>query len=261
MYHFPFGEPVRPVRQTPIANAKVFVLGVYASAVHARWIGPDGGQVVAALAVASEPEIFWRGEGAEEIVGRITVPLRAGRLIAAAQGSNGPSGRALDELYLAPLGVDRGEAWLCDLLPESRANPAQRERIERLYDPLVRTGVVPAATIPPAPTGASQIVDAARVSEIADEFERSGAEVLVTLGDHPLKEFVRAWPSGRELCPTGRLSSLVGGGNAYGMRRSMKIRDRKADLIALAHPRQAAGLGSYSQVWKDRHNGWIRSLR
>ena len=52
---FPFGQPLHEVQQTDRRPKKVFVLGVYASAVHARWIGPEGRDVVKALAVASEP--------------------------------------------------------------------------------------------------------------------------------------------------------------------------------------------------------------
>ena len=59
---FPFGQPVLRVVQRDRGPKRVFVLGVYASAVHARWIGPDGRQRIGAVAVASEPEIFWRGD-------------------------------------------------------------------------------------------------------------------------------------------------------------------------------------------------------
>ena len=64
-YHFPFGQEVKVLKQTDTTPKKVFVLGVYASAVHAKWSLEDK-VVVNALAVASEPYIFWRGEGAEE---------------------------------------------------------------------------------------------------------------------------------------------------------------------------------------------------
>lgn len=37
-YHFPFGEELKPVLQQDRTPKKVFVLGVYASAVHARWV-------------------------------------------------------------------------------------------------------------------------------------------------------------------------------------------------------------------------------
>lgn len=46
--NFPFGEPLKKVQQQDRSPKKVFVLGVYASAVHARWIDKDGKQKVAA---------------------------------------------------------------------------------------------------------------------------------------------------------------------------------------------------------------------
>jgi hypothetical protein len=39
---FPFGEPLRVVAQQDRTPKKVFVLGVYASAVHAKWVFPEG---------------------------------------------------------------------------------------------------------------------------------------------------------------------------------------------------------------------------
>ncbi len=66
---FPFGQPIQKVCQTDRTQKKVFVLGVYASAVHARWICPDKKTLIRALAVDSEPEIFWTGERhAKEII-------------------------------------------------------------------------------------------------------------------------------------------------------------------------------------------------
>ena len=61
---FPFGTPITPVKQADTTPKRVFVLGVYASAVHARWVADDGKTIINALGVASEPEIFWRGEEA-----------------------------------------------------------------------------------------------------------------------------------------------------------------------------------------------------
>jgi hypothetical protein len=60
-YRFPFGEKLQKVQQKNRNPKKAFVLGVYASAVHARWVDAGGKQKVAAFAVASEPEIFWPG--------------------------------------------------------------------------------------------------------------------------------------------------------------------------------------------------------
>ena len=93
-------------------SKRVFVLGVYANAVHARWMNRDGKQQVRALAVALVPNIFWRGEGADEIVSRVTIQEKAGRLEPAGCHLNGPSGRSIYRDYLKPLGLTRENAWL-----------------------------------------------------------------------------------------------------------------------------------------------------
>ncbi len=67
-YYFPFGQKLLQVKQLDRSPKKAFVLGVYASAVHARWLDKKGKQIVSALAVASEPEIFWEGENADQII-------------------------------------------------------------------------------------------------------------------------------------------------------------------------------------------------
>ena len=62
-------------------DPRVFVLGVYASAVHAWWLNLDGSTRVVALAAASEPHIFWGGEGETEIIASIQVPAEADHLV------------------------------------------------------------------------------------------------------------------------------------------------------------------------------------
>lgn len=59
-YRFPFGQILKPLIQEVQTPKKVFVLGVYASAVHACW-KKDNKIIARALAVASEPRIFWQG--------------------------------------------------------------------------------------------------------------------------------------------------------------------------------------------------------
>lgn len=66
VYQFPFGEPVRRLEQQDRTAKPVFVIGVYASAVHAKWINL-GKTICQALAVARESEYFeskakWRRE-------------------------------------------------------------------------------------------------------------------------------------------------------------------------------------------------------
>ncbi|OFW56550.1 MAG: hypothetical protein A2133_08530, partial [Actinobacteria bacterium RBG_16_64_13] len=105
MLSFPFGMPITPVRQMDATPKRVFVLGVYASAVHARWVADNGKTIINALAVASEPEIFWRGEDADKLIEQIPAPHGAGRLVPANKTLNGPSGVTLDSMFLESLGI------------------------------------------------------------------------------------------------------------------------------------------------------------
>ena len=247
---FPFGQPIRRVVQTDRSAKRVFVLGVYASAVHARWIGPDEKQVVRALAVASEPYIFWRGEGTKEIVSRIEIPAEAAHLESAACNLNGPSGRSLDEDFLEPLGMGRDQAWLCDLVPQSCMNDGQARAIKERYAPVARRLGLPAAhwaTVPKV------LADDARRREIAEELRESKAEILVTLGDKPLKWFGATFGTRRTLGAYGRESE------SYGSLHEVKIDGRPMKLLPLVHPRQAARLASHSRNWAELHRVWKES--
>jgi hypothetical protein len=112
-YIFPFGSELKKVEQQNKSPKEVFVLGVYASAVHARWIDHDDKIKVLALAAASEPSIFWRGnkEKVVEIINEIKIPYELGKLEPAEPRFNGISGRLLDKDYLDPLGYSRKQAW------------------------------------------------------------------------------------------------------------------------------------------------------
>ena len=204
---FPFGQPIRRVVETDRSAKRVFVLGVYASAVHARWIGPEGKEVVRSLGVASEPYIFWRGEGTDEIVSRIEIPAKAGRLVSAGGNLNGPSGRSLDEDFLEPLGMGRDQAWLCDLVPHSCMNDGQAGAIEKRYAPVARCLGLPEADWATVP---KKLADEARCRKIAEELRESKAEVLVTLGDLPLKWLGRHSGRGGPLGHTAGSSNLMG---------------------------------------------------
>jgi uracil-DNA glycosylase len=195
----------------------------------------DGKTIINALAVASEPEIFWRGNDAKALIERIPIPSGAGRLVTASKTLNGPSGVALDSMFLEPLGLTRQDAWLCDLLPESRCNPRQRAAIVREYDTRRETLGLPAYKFPEVP---STLASATRRLEIEDEILTSSAEVLVTLGDQPLKWFVQHHGSESTLGAYGETPET------YGRLHNLVIADKKLKLLPLAHPRQAGRLGS-----------------
>ena len=247
---FPFGEPVTQVAQSDQRPKKVFVLGVYASAVHALWRGPDSRVRVRALAVASEPCIFWRGEGAREIIEAIEVPAAAGSLEPTDQRFNGPSGRALDDHFLQPLGLDRGDAWLADLLPHSCANEGQRAAIAREYSPLVEALGLPPAQVPPVPR---QLASVARQDALFNEIQASSAQLLVLLGDSPIQHFVQRWNPG-----VARLGGFGQDPSTYGRVHPLRIGDRVMDVLPLVHPRQAARLGRSSAGWHAVHQRWVQ---
>lgn len=249
---FPFGEPVRWVEQSDRTAKKVFVLGVYASAVHAKWSCPNGKQKVGALAVASEPYIFWRGDGVEALLESIHMPPSLGRLEPAAPKFNGPSGLALDELILEALGLDRSAVWLSDLVPHSCANPAQLAAISREYLPVVEAFSLPHPSVPEVPR---RLADDQRREELLEEVRQSKAELLVTLGDQPLRWFLGPLAGAKR-----RLVDYGADAATYGRLHWMELGGRRIAFLPLAHPRQIARLGRSSQRWSDLHEHWRRSI-
>ena len=95
--------------------------------------------------------------------------------------------KVLDEHILAPLGFTRKDAWLCDLLPETRLNPGQVKVLKNEYEKEIEKYGLNEVTIPKRP---SVFCDSIRCEEILAEIEESKAELLVLLGDIPIKQFL-----------------------------------------------------------------------
>jgi uracil-DNA glycosylase len=251
-YTFPFGQPVKTLIQEDRSPKKVFVLGVYASAVHARWVNNDGKTITPALAVASEPCIFWRGreevkyENAEQIISRIDT-RGAGTLVPAAEQFNGPSGRALDELFLKPMELNRDDAWLCDIVPYSCRNLGQAKVIREKYDPEMLEHGLPEATTTPVP---SPLCADERRQRILAELRESKARTVILLGDEPIKSFLHFFDS-----RWNRLGQF----EPYGSYHKVNIAGTDYDVLPLVHPRQASQLGAHSAKWYELHMEWIRS--
>ena len=250
-YHFPFGQKLTKVQQTETTpNKEVFVLGVYASAVHAKWLDKEGKIKVQALAVASEPEIFWRGLDAKEQIEKIkNIPQELGTLIPANKNLNGPSGVALDDLFLKPLGYSREQAWLCDLLPESRVNPNQQKAV-RMYNDIANQYGLPLSTIPVFREDEIKEKAKQRRLEILDELEKSGAKTIILLGDLPIRWFLHFFDKRTKLSQFGNSQET------YGQRHDIVINNRTYSVIPLCHPRNAARLGAFSKTWAELHDEW-----
>jgi hypothetical protein len=245
---YPFGAPLRLVVQDDLGPKRVFVLGVYSSAVHAKWIGPNNRLLVRALAVASEPSIFWDGSGVEALLREIKLPKGAGHLEPAEPKFNGPSGRSLDEDFLSPLGISRRDAWLCDLVAHTCLNDAQKAAIDREYVPRARKLGLAKVDLPGVP---KSFTDEGRRREILDEVARAEPEVLVVFGDQPLKWWVRHVAKA-----PAKLSEFGEGPDTYGRLHDVEIAGRTIKLLPLAHPRQVAGLGTHSGAWRKLHQHW-----
>lgn len=252
-YYFPFGQALHPLVQEDTSPKKVFVLGVYASAVHARW-KKDGQIICQALAVASEPRIFWDGnpEEARAIIDAIHMPKELGILEPAGRHLNGPSAKVLDENILAPLGFRREDAWLCDCLPETRINPSQAKALREKYDPLIETYGLNPVTIPARP---SAFCDLQRSREITEELLRSEAELLVLLGDIPIAQYLKK-AADVPYSTLGEYVDLYG----YGTRTQVTIGGKTLAVLPLAHPRQIGALGAHSEKWHLAHAEWEKRV-
>ncbi len=256
-YTFPFGQKLHPLVQEDQTPKKIFVLGVYASAVHAKW-KKDNKIISQALAVASEPRIFWDGnlDEAKEIISRINIPAEVGYLEPAGSQLNGPSAKVLDDFILAPLGFSRQDVWLCDMLPEARLNPNQIKVIKEKYNPLIEQYGLPVVTIPerPATSKPDSFCDEQRCREILAEIESSQTNMIVLLGDLPIKQF---------LCKVAQIEfdSLQGYVDRYGYGHptDIRINGKTYSVIPLAHPRQVGALGTHSEKWYKQHQEWINN--
>jgi hypothetical protein len=153
----------------------------------------------------------------------------------------------LDEHILAPLGFTRKDAWLCDLLPETRLNDGQVNALKRYENVREKYGLKE-VLIPKRP---SKFCDQERCKEIIAELEESKADMLVLLGDIPIKQFLntvadveyKSLKEYKERYDYGSPSEAVINGKTY-------------KILPLAHPRQIGALGSHSNDWYRFHQEW-----
>jgi len=247
---FPFGNPVKKVEQKERISRRVFVLGVHSSAINVRWITHDEKTFVMALAIDNEPDIYWRGSPAfiNRIIRRLNFPEELGTLIPAHKDLNGAEGRALDYNLLGPLGLERTDTWLCNLIPFAIANKSQRKAIRKYMFHKDRFKL-PVPTIKPDVIK-SKLIDRNRIEEIAEEIIESKAELIITLGDLPLHHFVKHFDKSKN-----SLSAF----EKYGKLQDVKIADKDMLLLPVVHPRQAGRKGKYSKRWYGFHDYWVEN--
>lgn len=244
---FPFGEDVRILTQKDRSPKNFFVIGSYASAVHASWFDMSGKMISRALAVANEPEILWTGNSFEamSIINRVSCPPDAGSLSDPGKRMNGGVGRLFYVEILKPLNILRSDVWFTLLIPFALANKGQRKSLNR-YKRLSAEFKLPESSILPSNIKSSLITEQ-RIKEILNELEESKAEVIITLGDLPLHHFIRIFDSGKV-----NLSAFV----KYGAVNKIEINNKIYKLLPLYHPKSGENIGSYTEKWMRIHKDW-----
>lgn len=254
MSRFPFGRPAarRPPRR-PDGPAELFVLGVYPSALHVRWVLPDGSDTVGALAVDDEPVVFWDGAGTDTLIAdwQNNVEWRPEWGTVGAAGGNGSSGRRVHQHVLTPLGVEPERAYFTDCLPAYfvKTGPgSQGERIRAVYDTSAATtgGALAPADLPPRPSTrelVARTVNEERGTLLA-QLAEAGAPAIVTLGQEAADVFAA-------LTDTPPL--VLNTGPAYGHPATVRADGRQLEWIALTHP------GNRTPAWADRHRRWVQN--
>ena len=159
----------------------------------------------------------------------------------------------MNELYLAPLGFTRAEAWLCDLVPHSYMNENQRDAINTHYIPKSRMYNLPTASIPEKPV---KLTDEKRRNEILAELEESKAEIIILLGDDPIKWFLSFVSD----CKKTHLAEFGRETEKYGLKHQISINSKTYNVIPLAHVRQGGGLGKNIPEWERLHTDWVENM-
>jgi hypothetical protein len=108
---------------------------------------------------------------------------------------------------------------------------------------------LPEASIPPVP---KRFASRERAEKIGEEFLRSRAPTLITLGDIPLKEFV----CGLGLAKRASIANFGIAPDQYGRRHSLRLEGHHFELLPLVHPRQAAKLGLHNPILAAVHDAW-----
>jgi len=103
-------------------------------------------------------------------------------------------------------------------------------------------------SLPPVPKA---FADDSRRQEVLAELEESKAELVILLGDEP----VRRWLSKFD----DRWKRLSDFGAEYGRRHRVVLGGKSYEVLPLAHSRQVAGLGSHSVKWRAAQEAWTAS--
>ena len=245
--NFIFGSPIEKIIQKERSIKKVFVLGKYPSAVHAKFVSKN--IKCNALAIKSEPYIFWKGDGAEYIINQINelVPKNYGEFILPDKIFNGPTGKLLDEQYLYPLKYSREDAWLCDLIPYFMVNKYSKQyNAQKRINEYFKNDIKYISNIQTVPKN----IDDNRINEIVNEIEASKADTIILLGQDAIKWFICKVSN----CKKTELREFY----PYGKPHNFKfINNKEYKIYPLVHPHH---IENGNKDWMERHSEWIKNI-
>ncbi|MCU0405410.1 MAG: hypothetical protein MUE91_02490 [Ignavibacteriaceae bacterium] len=247
---FPFGNPVMKIKQANILPKPVFILGVYGSAVFAQFKPANAKSTIRYLPIDNEPEIFWRGsqEETKKIITNIKVPRLTGNLISEDKTINGVLGRLLDKYYLHQLKLKRDDVWICNLIPHAVINKNERKALKK-YNELHSLFNLPEAAIP-TKKDRWNFFSKKRYREIIEEIYQSRAEVIISLGQQPLKWFFKEFN-----LDLGNLLNT----KDYGSIAEVQIDSIKIKLIPLFHPKQLIKESNIDTKVGLLHYDWMKN--
>lgn len=242
---FPFGIPLRRTPpQTPSEPTRALIVGVYPSALHATWLGPEGKVRCRAMAVGTEPHSFWNGRDAGARLQEIQecVPERLGNLELPRGNYNGCSGQTLESDYLVPLQLKHEECWVTDLHDTYFVSPGNAKTITKQYTQhAAQVEGMPPVRFPEKPR--LDRPTEARLHTLKNEFKQAAPEWVITLGNDPIGPIFDGHSGPLDL-------------QRYGKPFEAEVFGRRVKALCLCHPRQAARLGLSSRRWFDAHGLW-----
>lgn len=272
---FPFGRPNGPRDLTWRGTGvpRLLVVGVYPSALHVRWdapksaVTPAGGVGrVAAMAVDVEPEVFWRGDGAGDLVE--SWKQQVGFVAGDDPGcdghvrahGNGPSGRAVDG-YLDALAIAPTDTAYLDVYPVfvvHQGTHSQGEAVRRDYDPIVANlgaGGRSESTLPRRPSATELPRMAADRFGIwlRDTIASLSPDLIITLGAESWDTLALV----QGIALNHKAGSLAESKAAYGTAGELRLAGTTMSWIPLAHP----GLLGKNAEWTERHRQWAESMQ
>lgn len=254
---FPFGCPVSPCKPSANSQRRFFVLGAYPSALHVRWTPPKPHRAIRAIAVDNEPEPFWCGGESESVLIETWKKAVGWKeewgSVAPVGHLNGSSGTWVQKNVLDPLGANRETTWITDCLDTYRCSSKLAGRIKDTYEPFAKGAGLTSAALSTHPSE-QVIVDEAlekHQRRLLAELDAAAPEAIVTLGNaafRVLKTLAKVLDGsiiGDELSSKSA---------AYGRRNIVRIGERQAEWLPLAHP-------AAPPAYKAAHQAWMKHLK